>query len=328
MKNFGKVTIERSGVWLLLFFIGIFYGCQDNVFTTDILIENDQIAVRINPVGAELQSIVAKASNREYLWQGDSSTWADRSPIMFPVNVRFRDELFTYRGDTFEMPRMGLAIKASFDLVDTTKPDQCLLRFESDANTLQYYPFPFHLEVRYALEGTRLLNEFTVTNKGTDTMYFALGGHPGFRFPFENYPMRQSYSYSFSEPMTVSRIEIRESLVQPNVIPFLNGESRLPLVDDRIPSNGSGMFLKDVQARRIGLSIGNRVPFIEVDLGDFPNVNLWSPPGRQYACIEPMLSHHDLANAPLAIEEKSHLVKLPPGQKDKYQFAIIIYVSN
>ena len=35
-------------------------------------IENDSIRVQISDVGAELQSIVGKKDNTEYLWQGDA----------------------------------------------------------------------------------------------------------------------------------------------------------------------------------------------------------------------------------------------------------------
>ncbi len=324
MTNVWKVAIGGCGVWLFCLFLFFLSACSEDTSISNILIENDLLAVQINLVGAELQSIRTKKSKREYLWQGDSSTWEDRSPIMFPVNVRFRENRFTYRGDTFEMPRMGLAIKAPFDPVQVAT-DQCTLQFESNENTLHYYPFPFRLEVRYSLQDNRIINEFTVTNQGADTLYFALGGHPGFRFPFEEYPHRHYYAYSFSQPMTVSRIEIRESLVQPNIIPLLDEEDRLFLVDSRIPANGSGIFLKNVQARRIGLSIGDQQPFVEIELEDFPNVNLWSPPGRSYACIEPMLSHHDLADGPLAIEKKTHLITLPGDSAKIYRYSIAIF---
>ena len=83
-------------------------------------------------------------------------------------------------------------------------------------------------------------------------------------------------------------------------------------------------YKKFLLRRRIGLGLENEPPFVEVDLGNFPNVNLWSPPGYPFACIEPMVSHHDLHDSPLAIEKKRHLMALPGGQSVEYHFSIII----
>lgn len=83
--------------------------------------------------------------------------------------------------------------------------------------------------------------------------------------------------------------------------------------------------MKDVIARQIGLGLTGQSPFLSIDLGDFPNVNLWSPPSNPYACIEPMLSHHDLVDSPMTIENKSYLIALPAGESRIYKYTIIIH---
>ena len=47
-------------------------------------IENENLEVRINSLGAELWSIVDKNDGTEYLWQGDKELWARRAPNLFP----------------------------------------------------------------------------------------------------------------------------------------------------------------------------------------------------------------------------------------------------
>ena len=86
-----------------------------------VVISNGQLTVAIHPVGAELMSIQS-GNGREYLWQGDPHYWAGRAPIMFPVNVRFKDERFTYKGREYYMPRMGLAVTADFRLLPSDNP--------------------------------------------------------------------------------------------------------------------------------------------------------------------------------------------------------------
>ncbi len=296
-------------------------GKIDNDIT---VIENKDWRVAIKPEGAELQSIRNKNSDREYLWQGDPKFWEDRSPVMFPVNVRFKDNAYTHKGLSYEMPRMGLAIHRPFEVLKAGHVAEATFQLKADKETLKYYPFRFRLAITYRLEDNRLINHFEIENLGQDTLFFALGGHPGFRFPYGPKYERADYEYTFSDTMQVSRTVIAESLVQKSVLPFLDNESRLGLDDARVPENGSGMFLKNLQARRVGLALRGRQPFVEIELEDFPNVNLWTPPGSPYACIEPMVAHHDLVDSPEAIEDKSFLELLSPREVVAYRYVIIL----
>jgi galactose mutarotase-like enzyme len=241
---------------------------------------------------------------------------------MFPVNVRFKDERFTYQGKVYEMPRMGLAITSLFSILDHKK-ESVVLGLSSNKETLKHYPFHFELEITFFLKENGLVNTFQVSNEGSDTMYFALGGHPGFRLHTSKSTDRSAFQYTFSKVLNVSRIEIAESLVQHRKIPFLSNERNLKLNDKRIPNGG--MFMQNSISKEIGVGLIGQEPYVTVDLGDFPNVNLWSPPGMPFACIEPMVSHHDLTDSPIAIEEKSFLAKLGGGTSSEYAFTIKIH---
>ena len=291
-----------------------------------ITIQNDELSVTLAKKGAELQSIKHLPSGIEYLWQGDPEFWEARSPNMFPVNVRFKDNLFLYQGKEYEMPRMGLAVVAEFETQpkkgEKKKDSKVVQVLNSSEDTLKHYPFDFQLKVISQIKGLKVLQKYKVTNKGDKTMYFALGGHPGFNAPFTKKRDRSDYQYVFSEKMEVRRNEIIDSLIQENKVDFLKKENRLTLSDERIPNGG--MFLYDNTSRQIGIAMKGRKPYVTVDLGDFPNTNLWSPPGMPFACIEPMVSHHDLQETALAIEEKDYLIRLPAGQSRTYQYTITI----
>ena len=291
-----------------------------------VTIQNEELSVTLASKGAELQSIKHLPSGLEYLWQGDPEYWEARSPNMFPVNVRFKDNRFTYQGKAYEMPRMGLAVIAEFETQekegDKKKEGKAVQVLNSSQDTLQYYPFPFQLKVISQVKGLKVLQKYKLTNKGDETLYFALGGHPGFNTPFIKKRDRSDYQYVFSEKMHVRRNEIVDSLIQENKVDFLKNENRLTLSDERIPNGG--MFLYDNSSRQIGIAMKGRKPYVTVDLGDFPHTNLWSPPGMPYACIEPMIAHHDLQETALAIEEKDYLIQLPAGQSRTYQYTITI----
>ncbi|MCB1122719.1 MAG: hypothetical protein KJT03_14295 [Verrucomicrobiae bacterium] len=291
-----------------------------------VTIQSRELSVTIARKGAELQSIIHRPTGIEYLWQGDPEYWDRRAPNMFPVNVRFKDNQFSYRGKTFEMPRMGLAFDGVFEVLPKKagkkKEAKVVLALKSSPETLKYYPFPFELRISSQIKDLRLLQKYTVKNTGTETLLFALGGHPGFRAPFIKNRDRSDYQYAFSEKMLVRRNVISDSLIQEEQVDFLRDEDRLSLSDERIPNGG--MFLMDPDARKIGLALKGRKPYVTVDLGDFPNANLWSPPGMPYLCVEPMVAHHDLQDSPLAIEEKDYLIKLPAGKSQTYTFSILI----
>lgn len=284
-------------------------------------IENKLLKVVVNTFGAELQSIKSKKKSTEYLWQGDNEHWAGKAPIMFPVNVKFKDAHFTYKGKEYEMPDMGLAKVSNFELVDIQKEALTLL-LESNTATLANYPFPFRLQITYSLIGKKIVCAFVVENTGDDTLYFALGAHPGFRFPLEGKSERCQNRFIFSKKYTMKRTEIAEGLVQDNEIPFLQDEDGFAFDDARIPN--AGMFIKNMPSRKIGIGVMEKAAYAIVDLGDFPNVNMWTPPGMPFACIEPMLGHHDLQNTPLEIADKSYLSALPAGKKKQYSFSIIV----
>lgn len=284
----------------------------------EIVIKNDFLKVNISTLGAELQNIKSTISGEEYLWQGNPEYWSDRSPVMFPVCVRFKDNKFAYRGDEYSMPYMGLAKISDFKVVQHTL-DMLVLELTSNKTSLKHYPFPFRLEITFKLEKNKLLNQFLIENTGTDTMYFGVGGHPIFRFPNAE---RKEFQYTFSKKMTRTRNHIDDSLIQTEQIPFLEDEDRLVLTDARFP--GGGMLFKDMPARIIGIGCIGEESVINLDLGNFPNVNLWSPPNYPFACIEPMVAHHDIQESPMAIDKKEFLASLKSEKQKKYFFTISI----
>jgi galactose mutarotase-like enzyme len=317
--------MRKPRLLLVLILISAVSCIQQTPENSNLTIENDILSVQIRPLGAELQSIYKKNPGTELLWQGDTTYWEHRSPVMFPINVRIKDDRYTYKGQTYEMPRVGLALIYPFKVLPSDDPQTAVLEMVSDETTLPHYPFPFRFELSYSLAANQLICRYNIENTGKDTMYFAAGGHPGFNCPFVNGKTKADYQLTFSENLSITHHKIANGLVQPFDLPLLNNDSILVLTDPAVPADGTGMLVTNMPSRQIGVGRINEPPYVTLDLGDFPNVNIWSPVGNPYVCLEPMVSHHDLANAPLAIEEKAHMVALPAGESRTYRFTIIVH---
>ena len=79
-----------------------------------ITIENDQIVARINPVGAELNSLVSKKSGLEYMWNGDPAVWGKYSPVLFPIVGTLKENRYLHDGRSYSLGRHGFAREKTF----------------------------------------------------------------------------------------------------------------------------------------------------------------------------------------------------------------------
>ena len=77
-------------------------------------IENQELAVEISPLGAELQSIYDKRMEKEVLWQGDKKYWGRRAPILFPNVGRHNGDFYLWKGKRFDTKQHGFARDMEF----------------------------------------------------------------------------------------------------------------------------------------------------------------------------------------------------------------------
>ena len=238
-------------------------------------IENNQLKVEINEVGAQLTHVVDKTTNADYIWNG--SEWERHAPILFPVIGKSNDNKYILNGKIYEMKQHGFARDYPWTVVDKGD-DRVSLTLTENEETLTVYPFHFSLMVTYTLEANQLKVEFLVKNNSEETMPFGLGFHPGFNVPIVGDELEFSdYEVSLSPEVT----ELTQFQIDP--IPFRNGKvipvpkaekSTLPLSysefdDGLIIINNPGLT-------GIVLSSAKSDHQISLTLEDFPYVALWT----------------------------------------------------
>lgn len=291
--------------------------------TEFIHLENESMSVFINPVGAEIKNVISKKTNHDIMWNGsEGDIWKGTSPIMFPVAVRFTNNEYTYKGNRYEMPTLGVVKASELELVKSTSQSATFV-LEANEDTKKNYPFDFRLSVTYSLDGNELINEFNVENFGDEAMPYAMGGHPGFALPLKGGKTRDDFEITLSSKVTTDRPILIEGSIGPERKPFLENEDVIGLTDMRVPDHG--MVLLGHGVERIGVAEKGEKPFVEIRFDDFPNVNIWSPPSVPFVAIEPMIGHHDFAPSNIAIEDKDYLLQLGAGQSASASYSILVH---
>ncbi len=138
------------------------------------VIENDELIVKINTLGAQLWSIKDKSTNFEYIWQGDEAVWERRAPILFPQCGNYPDG-YNYNGEQYHLVQHGFGRDQVFDEVE-----KGIFRIVSNESTLKNYPFNFTLDVTYKLEGRVLKQGAILKNTGNEILPYSFGFHNGY----------------------------------------------------------------------------------------------------------------------------------------------------
>ena len=162
-------------------------------------IENEELTVKVSPLGAELQSIYDKRMEKEVLWQGDKKYWGRRAPVLFPNVGRHSGDFYLWKGKRFDTKQHGFARDMEFTCV-LEKDDELVFSLKDTEKTREYFPFAFELKIGYTLSGRALQVKWEVKNQGQETMYFTIGGHPAFRVPVLENTVQTDYKLLFEVP--------------------------------------------------------------------------------------------------------------------------------
>lgn len=248
-------------------------------------IENSFMKVAVDSKGAELKSILS-TEGLEYLWQGDEAYWKGQSPNLFPYVGRLTGGQYTFLGETYGISNHGFARDVEFQMIE--KEDQRIVfMIQETEETLKMWPFAFRFFIIYELEGNRLNVEFKVENKKDESMYFAVGGHPGFNVPLEGGEF-EDYYLEFAEKKPAKRVEFAPSyLVSGNRfdIDLVDG-TKIPLKHDLFDNDA--LVVAD-GSKVVTLKSDKSNRSVEVGFPDMKYLGFWHMPltDAPYVCIEP-----------------------------------------
>ena len=278
------------------------------------IIENENLKVSVETLGAQLKSVYSKDTSTEYLWQGDKKYWTGRAYNLFPYVGRFVDGKYSVEGKIYEMDRHGFARGSEFVLTQKTDESMTFCISATDS-TKQIYPFDFIFYVRYSLLGKKLQVEYKVVNVGKNVMYFGLGGHPGFNVPFDGGEFEDYYVEFENNCSPLQIIANEKGLITPerkrlSLKDFKKIELRHDLFDN------DAIIMEDV-VRAVYLKGKNTSRSIKVSFEDMSYLGLWHMPKTDapYLCIEPWKTLPSNDGSIEVLETKKEVGVLKPNER-------------
>lgn len=280
-------------------------------------IESDYLSVEVDPLGAELKSVFSKKLNKEILWQGDEASWARRSPVLFPIIGRLKEDSYTYEGKEYELGQHGF-LRDMIGEVYEEEGNLIGYEFLSNNETYKKYPFDFRVVIEYEVKLNVLIVRYIVSNLGDDTMYFSIGAHPGFNVNLEEdfiqLPEDEYVSY-----LALGRL--------------INPETSL-YQSDRIELKAEN-FINDaiVLEDCTEASIIAKDSDIIVRSKDFHWLGFWSKYDEvtgsipKFICIEPWCGMTDFSDSSGNLKDKFGIEQIDANKSKEYSFEIEVLVK-
>lgn len=274
-------------------------------------IENENLYVRVNSLGAELWSIVNKLDGIEHIWQGDRTVWPRRAPTLFPYCGILKENQYALNGRIYESPIHGFARDLEHDVVQHDETSVTFL-FSDSAETKKIYPFHFRLYTRFSLENNRLTQSFRVENASEGEMAFSIGYHTGYRLPFDDSHSISSYSLVFEKKETPVRLLCDyDGLLTGKKEIFFENQQIIPLNDSLFPSS---FILSDLKSDHVTIMEADTGKSVKIGIKGFPYVAIWSTPNKvNFVCVEPWYGLPDPNDTDGQFDKKPGILKLPAG---------------
>lgn len=279
-------------------------------------IENEFLSVTADTHGAELVSVVDKATGAEMIWGADKAVWGRHAPILFPYCGKLRDGHYELDGTTYEGSAHGFARDLEHEFVSA---ENGVMRFvlRSGEETRAKLPREFELESTFTLTGRTLRQTLTVTNKDEKELRFGIGYHPAFALPFDDKHTTEDYELRFDAPQTPVVIEtsLTTGLVTGETRVLMENSDAIPM-DDRMFDNDS-ICMSKLNAKTLSIVEKDTGRKITVGVEGYPYTLIWSAPGNpelHFVCIEPWHSLPDTAQTEGHWNEKNCAAVLAQGE--------------
>ncbi len=255
--------------------------------------------------GAQLQSLQSAAYGRELIWQGDPAVWADRSPLLFPIVGRLREDRYLAGGRAVTLPKHGFARDADF-AAEQVSPRCARFTLTDSPAFWPQYPFRFRLSLTYTLGDEGLCMAYEVQNPGDEILPFSLGAHPGFFCSPGDFLLFEEEETAYAHRLDENRL-----LTEADTPVFDTSRRRVLLTETRF--DWGALIVEHPRSREVTLCRADGSPGVRLSFSAPPPcLGLWAFPRAPYVCVEPWHGLDDTPGPVRALTEKPCIQTLPP----------------
>lgn len=280
-----------------------------------ISLENESIKVEFESFGAEIKSVVKKATGQEYMWSADPAYWGKTAPFLFPFIGKLANEEYKYEGKIYPADKHGFGQRVPYEVAEQSA-DRIVFRTTDTEETYAKYPFHFVLDIEYVLGEDSVQENWYVKNTGDNTMYFSVGGHAAFACPLSGESrIGQKICLHGAEHKTmIFSLRINEKGLITEELLTLEVEDSLVTIDEHIFDKDALVFDGE-GVTAVGLCDENGKEYVRVEC-DAPVWGVWSMPnnGASYVCLEPWYGICDYEGYDGELSERPYTNVAEPGE--------------
>jgi len=284
-------------------------------------ISNQFLKASINSKGAELTSLKKDGSEAEYIWEADPEVWGRHAPLLFPVVGRLKNDRYTFQGQEYTLGQHGFARNMEFsNLVNNS--ESVIFELQENDDTLRDFPFHFALQVSFYLRENYLYTKYEVHNTDDKTIYFSIGGHPGFTCPLNSGESRSDYSLEFEKIEQAESYILEGGTISGRTKKVIEGKS-IALSNDLFDEDA--LIFKDLKSEKVSLMNSAGKAILHFHFAGFPYLGIWSKSQTSpYVCVEPWFGLADNHDHNGALENKEGIQTLEPNCIFRCEFGIEI----
>ncbi|MCP9754124.1 aldose 1-epimerase family protein [Lacihabitans sp. CCS-44] len=287
-----------------------------------LVIENEYIRASINPLGAELVSLLKLDDNTEYMWDANPAFWGKTSPVLFPIVGGLKNDTYLFEGKEYKLPRHGFARTMLF-LVESQTENSVIFLLKNNEETGKVYPFEFELRLIYSISDNQLELKYEVRNPSEKPLWFSVGGHPAFKCPIENGLSYDDYFLEFDQTEDFERWPLNsEGLVLDTPIGITINTNKLMLTKELFHEDA--LVFKHLTSDCVTMKSQKSPKELKFEFKNFPYLGIWAAKNADFVCIEPWCGIADSADTNQNLVEKEGINHLEP--KLVYERSFIIEV--
>lgn len=281
------------------------------------VLENEYCRLECMEEAGQIRHFIDKKNNRELMYQGDQG-WSGRNPTLFPIVGNTWTKDYVIDGKTYAMKNHGLIRYCNLN--GKQEENAIVFTYDSNDGTRKQYPFDFHYEMKYTLEGKKLNIAYKIINTSKENMPFSFGLHPAFRIPQEEGETFEEYKFVYEKEEDAKQL-------------IIAGENAFGLKDvhfkewnlnyDEIYQEATIIY-RDLQSKYLTVYHKDE-PRFRFDFEGYPFLAIWTHEKKSdFICIEPWYGHADFEPGHDDFYTREGTMILQPNEEFTTEYAIEI----